>query len=188
MRRLLAPLALVAALAAGLPATATSAGAPLPVNDRVREMTLAYCLTGDEAAAAEVLAKRLLVTGRFGISDAGAVAAAWVGAGYCAAYIAAAEAALPGAAIEAAGALHADGFTVHEPLSRQAGAKEAGYFGALDGAFAAVGRALDRAYRHAGAGVVLCTGTAAARLCDESWAVRVNAAGEGFAPSPGIGA
>lgn len=186
MRRILASsFGLLAAIAISTAARADGERV-LPVNDRVREMTLAFCLTGDAEGATGLLAKRLLVSGGFGHSDAEEQARALVASGFCADYLSTAEAVMPGVTAHAAAALRDSGFTTRTPLTLQAAGRRGGFFSTLNAAFAAVGTELRRAYPAARVGRLLRFRGLAHTICDESWARRVNDLGYGFAPSPVI--
>jgi hypothetical protein len=159
----------------------------LPVNARVRAMTYAYCLTGDDGGIRHLLAERMVYTGRFTQAEADSTAAGWVAAGYCADALATADGRMPGLRAAVAAALAAEGFTVSEPITQQAIAMDAankGFFSWLGKALRAVGNAISGAFSVGGSGHYEYYETGATKVCDRQWHVTVGSGGGAYEPTP----
>lgn len=96
------------------PALAAEEMLELPVNERILAMTYVYCLTGDEAGAADMLAQRIEFAGGRPSDAEG-----WVRAGYCDELLKAADAAVPRLKRGVTKRLRDAGFDPAVPFSEQ---------------------------------------------------------------------
>ncbi|MFQ5438494.1 MAG: hypothetical protein ACE5DK_06665 [Paracoccaceae bacterium] len=127
LRLLLTSLILVAGLSV---AAVARTMVDLPVNTRTLAATYVYCLTGDSAAAADMLAQRIRFAAKGDPNDG----QGWVSKGYCRAFVQAADKAVPELRNEVVSGLAAQGFTTDEPVTSQAkkgGKKGKGKLGKL---------------------------------------------------------
>lgn len=159
----------------------------LPVNARVRAMTYAYCVTGDNAGIQHLLTERMVFTGQINPAQAQTLAAGWVAAGYCADSLATADGRMPGLRAAVISALAAEGFTVNTPVTQQAAALDAaskGFFSWLGKAFKAIGGALSNVFSAGGSGHYEYYESGAVSVCDRQWHVTVGGGGGGYEPTP----
>lgn len=158
----------------------------LPVNNRTRVMTYTYCLTNDQPGIQQLLAQRIAFAGA-SRQQAQATASAWIADGYCADTMATAEGLMPGLRQAATAALAEEGFTVSQPITEQAVAKDEaskGFFAWLGKAFKAVGSALGNLFSAGGSGHYEYYENGQTKVCDRNWHVRVGGGGGAFEPTP----
>jgi hypothetical protein len=159
----------------------------LPVNTKIRAMTYLYCVTGDDAAIADLLAQRLVQSGGFTDADAAPFATDWLNSQYCSEQIAAADQAYPALRAEVTALLEQDGYSASRPITAQAASKSGGKGGFLK----RIGKIIN------GVAAILTAGASAQgqghytyhetgekASCDRSWSVTVGSGGEGYRPTP----
>lgn len=185
MKKLILAVAMLLGFASA--AVAETQMVDLPVNARVRAMTYAYCVTGDNNGIRHLLAERMVYTGQINPAQAQTLAAGWVAAGYCADSLATADGRMPGLRAAVTAALAAEGFNLTQPITQQAAVLNAAnksFWSWLGKAIRAVGAAISGGFSAGGSGHYEYYESGAVKICDRQWHITVGAGGSDYDPTP----